>query len=68
MTCPACRKVWALCQCTQFCAECGTLSNHTTRQHEQASRQTCDHCGGDLVEWDPDTFTCTACLDAQGLI
>ncbi len=64
MTCPACRKVWALCQCTQFCRECGCVTNHTTRLHEQAARQTCDRCGGDLPDGEPDQMTCTPCLDA----
>ena len=60
MTCPSCRKVWASCQCSQFCKACGGLSNHTTRMHLEATRRTCDHCGAALE--DPQAFTCAICL------
>lgn len=36
MTCPACLRPRAECDCSRWCAECGCVSNHTTRQHQDA--------------------------------
>ena len=33
--CPSCKKPFFHCRCSRYCAECGGLTNHTTRQHQE---------------------------------
>ena len=35
-TCPACRRTHFECVCSRACGVCGIVSNHSTRQHEDA--------------------------------
>ena len=46
------------------CASCGTLTNHTTAQHEQAQMEQsmCVECGAaPKMDDDPDTRVCMGC-------
>ena len=45
------------------CAECGTLTNHSTAQHLDAQRVMCREC--DAVEVHDEDRLCPECLSEQ---
>ena len=50
------------------CAECGTLTNHTTAQHEEAQMEQsmCIECGvTPKMDDDPDTRLCAGCRTSE---
>ena len=36
--CPACRRDFDDCQCDRYCYQCGTITNHSPKQHHEAQQ------------------------------
>jgi protein-arginine kinase activator protein McsA len=52
----------------QGCAECGTLTNHTTAQHHEVEQEQrmCQECGEhEKMDSDPDTRICASCYSDE---
>lgn len=51
----------------QWCRECGCVTNHTTKQHEEAATPRCVDCDADLTQFtdDPEARICPACASDE---
>lgn len=54
------------CRCSKWCSECGGMTNHTTKRHEEAMLPECVSCGERIRDNDdPEARYCAPCWQEE---